>query len=52
MADSGDVLLDKVKDLDGKSLACISKSTNALAESVKTLDVSVKASLEIKTACE
>jgi hypothetical protein len=52
MADAGNVLLDKVEDLDGKSLACISKSTRALGESVKTLDVSVKASLEIKTACE
>jgi hypothetical protein len=52
MADAGDVLLDKVKDLDGKSIACVSKATSALSESVKTLDVSVKASLEIKTACE
>jgi hypothetical protein len=52
MAAAGDVLIDKVDDLDGKALACISKSTSALSESVKTLDVSVKASLDIKTACE
>jgi hypothetical protein len=52
LAAAGDVLIDKVEDLDGKSLACISKSTSALSDSVKTLDVSVKASLEIKTACE
>lgn len=52
LADAGDVLVDKVQDLDGKSIACISKSTSALSDSVKTLDVSVEASLSIKTACE
>jgi len=52
MAAAGRVLLDKVEDLDGKSLACISKSTSSLSDSVKTLNVSVEASLEIKTACE
>jgi hypothetical protein len=52
MAEAGDVLIDKVDDLDGKALACISKSTSALSDSIKTLDVSIEASVEIKSACE
>jgi hypothetical protein len=52
MADAGNNLADHVKDLNGKSVACVTTSTSALADRVSTLEVSAKACAKVQGTVE
>lgn len=52
MAESGSSLSERVKDLDGKALACVSTSSSSLSDTVSTLDIAVSASAEVKASVE
>jgi hypothetical protein len=47
LGDSGEVIANKIENLDGKSLACLGKSSSAVGTAVGKLDVSVQASVDV-----
>ncbi len=49
MAEAGQDLNGRVKDIDGKSLACVGTAATQLSDAVDVITVSVKASLDIQT---
>jgi hypothetical protein len=52
MSDAGGKLADRVEDLNGKALACVTKSTASLSEAIDALNVSIDVSVKIQATVD
>lgn len=47
LGDTGNSLENRIEDLDGKSLACLGKASTAVGDTIGSVDVSVRASVDV-----